>query len=73
MNKCGCDGERSRNHFKQVVEGVYVERPKLSWRGLSWDGSPKPRGLGRRGESGKGMRLSVKRAWDHFVGRRLRL
>lgn len=73
MNKCGDGGGRSRNPFKQVVEGVYVERLKLSWRGLSWDGSPKPRGLGRRGESGKGMRLSVKRPWAYFVGRSLRL
>lgn len=73
MNKCGGDGGRSRNPFKQVVEGVYVERPKLSWRGLSWDGSLKPRGLRRRGDSGKGVRLSVKRAWAYFVGRSLRL
>lgn len=76
MNNCGGDGGRNRNHFKQGVEWVYMERLKLSWRWVSWGGPPKPRGLGEREGSGRGMRLqslSDQRACDYSVGRSLRL
>lgn len=54
-NVIGGSGGRSRNHVGQVVEGVYVDRLKLSWWCSSWDASQGHRGLGKGEKSGKGM------------------